>query len=73
MYLIHEPVSIFTIPEDIQYKILNECTSKKPIENAYVEVNLRSREWLVSCSHHPNTTLIVVHLHFLGRGIDFYS
>ena len=52
---------------------MNEYTPEKPIENIFVEINLRSRKWLLSCSYNPNTNLIADHLHCIGRGIDFYS
>ena len=38
-----------------------------------VEINLRSRKWLLSCSYNPKTNLMADHLHCTGRGIDFYS
>ena len=52
---------------------MKEYTPEKPIENISVEVNLRSRKWLLSCSHNPKTNLIADHLHCIGRRIDFYS
>ena len=61
------------VREDIPCKILKEYTPEKPIENLFVEINLRSRKWLLSCSYNPKTNLIVDHLRCIGRGIDFYS
>ena len=63
------------VREDIPCKILNECTSdsEKSIENVFIQINLRSKKWLLSCSYNPNTNLIADHLHCIGRGIDFYS
>ena len=61
------------VREDIPCKILNEYTPEKPIENFFVEINLRSRKWLLSCSYNPKINLIADHLHCIGRGIDFYS
>ena len=61
------------VREDIPCKILKEYTPEKPIENLFVEINLRSRKWLLSCSYSPKTNLIADHLHCIGRGIDFYS
>ena len=61
------------VREDIPCKILNEYTPEKPIEIFFVEINLRSRKWLLSNSYNPNTNLIADHLHCIGRGIDFYS
>ena len=45
----------------------------KPTEHLFVEINLRSRKFLLSCSYNSNTNLITDHLHCIGRGIDFYS
>ena len=58
--------------EDIPCKMLKEYTPEKPTENLFVEINLRSRKWLLSCSYNSKTNLIAVHLHCIGRGIDFY-
>ena len=60
------------VREDIPCKILKEYTPEKPIENLFVEINLRSRKWLLSCSYNPKTNLIADYLHCIGRGIDFY-
>ena len=52
---------------------MSEYTPEKLIENVFVEVNLRSRKWLLSYLYNPNTNLTADHLHCVGRGIDFYS
>ena len=52
---------------------MNEYTPEKPIENFFVEINLRSRKWFLLCSYSPNGNLIADHLRYIGRGIDFYS
>ena len=61
------------VREDIPCKISKEYTPEKPIENLFVEINLRSRKWLLSCSYNREKNLIVDHLHCIGRGIDFDS
>ena len=61
------------VREDIPCNILKEYTPEKPTENFFVEINLRLRKWLLSCSYNPKTNLIADHLHCIGRGIDFYS
>ena len=61
------------VREDIPCKILKEYTPEKPIEIFFVEINLRLRKWLLSCSYNPNTNLITDPLHCIGRRIDFYS
>ena len=57
--------------EDITCK--TEYTPKKPIENFFVKINLRSRKRLLLCSYNPKTSLIADHIHCNGREIDFYS
>ena len=64
---------LFYVREDIPCKILNKYTPEKPKENFFVEINLRSRKWLLSCSYNPNTNLIADSLHWIGKGIDFFS
>ena len=61
------------VREDIPCKTLKEYTPEKPIENLFVEINLRSRKWLLSCSYNRKANLIADHLHCVGRGIGFYS
>ena len=61
------------VREDIPCKILNEYSSEKAIESFFVEINLRSKKWLLSCSYNPSINLIAEHLHSIGRGLDFYS
>ena len=60
------------VHEGIPCKILSEYTPENSIENVFVEINLRSRKWLLSCSYSPNTNLIADHLQYTGRKIDFY-
>ena len=46
------------VREEIPCKVLNEYTPGKPIENIFVEINLRSRKWLLSCSCNPSTNVM---------------
>ena len=59
--------------EDIPCKILNEYTPENFVENLFVEMNSRSRKWLLSCSYNPVTNLKADHLHCIGKRLDFYS
>ena len=52
---------------------MNEYTPEKPKKCFFAEIKLRSRKWLLSCSHNPNPHLVADHLHSIGRWIDFYS
>ena len=61
------------VRENIPCNNLKEYTSGKPNKNRFVEISLRSRKWLLSCSYIPQTNLRADQLHCIGRGIDFYS
>ena len=61
------------VNEDIPCKILNEYTPENFVENLFVEMNSRSRKWLLSCSYNPVTNLKADHLHCIGKRLDFYS
>ena len=61
------------VREDMSRKILKEYTPEIAIENFFVEINLRLRKWLPSCSQKQKINLIAVYLHFIGTGIDFNS
>ena len=41
-------------------------------ENIFIEINLRSKKWLLSCSYNPNLTLLNNHIQNISRGLDFY-
>ena len=57
---------------EIPCKTFNEYDSEKPIKNVFVEINLRSRKWLLSYSYNPHTNLLPYRLHYIGREIEFY-
>ena len=64
---------ILFVREDIPAKVLNEHLTECDIEHFFVEINLRSKKWLISCSYNPNVNSIQKHLSQISRGIDFYS
>ena len=43
------------------------------IENIFIEINLRSKKWLVSGSYSPKLSHIKNHLQEIGKGLDYYS
>ena len=51
------------VREDISCKILKDYTPEKPLENLFVEINVRLRKWLISCLYNPKTILIADHWH----------
>ena len=44
-----------------------------PIEGFYVEMKLRSKNWLMNCSYNQNRNAIGNHLEALSDFLDFYS
>lgn len=60
------------VREDIPSKLLVKQYSDKETENFFVELNLRSKKWLVSCSYNPHTNLIEDHLNHVRRNIDYF-
>ena len=44
-----------------------------PIEGFYVELKLRSENWLINCSYNPNSNAIGSHLEALSDFLDFHS
>ena len=39
----------------------------------FIEINLRKKKWLLSCSYNPHRSKIVNHLNEIGRHLDSYS
>ena len=61
------------IREDIPLKSLTEIKLDNEIENIFIEINLRSKKWLVSGSYSPKLSHIKNHLQEIGKGLDYYS
>ena len=61
------------IREDIPCKVLNKHSNDGNFESLFIELNLKSKRWLLSCSYNPNKTVIEKHLKHLSNGIDCYS
>ena len=59
------------IREDVPSNLL--ATDKEPIESLYVELNLRNKKYLISCSYNPHKTMIKNHLATLSNFLDLYS
>ena len=45
---------------------MKNCT----IEGSFIELNLRSKKWLISCSYNPHRTF---HLNSIGKNVDLLS
>ena len=61
------------VREDIPSKLLPNIDPSGNIENIVVEINLRSKKWLISGSYNPNVGLIQNHTVNLSKNLDFYS
>ena len=61
---------MFFIRQGIPSKLLNADISFG-IENLLVEINLRSKNWLISGSYNPHLNSIQNHLVQLSRTFDF--
>ena len=61
------------VREEIPSKILSEYKPNSSVENIFVEINLRSKKRLLSCSYNPNLTLLKNHIQNISKGLDFYS
>ena len=61
------------ISENIPFKLLNADTSISGIENLLVEINPRSKKWLISGSYNPHLNSNQNHLVQLSKRFDLYS
>ena len=61
------------VREEIPSKLLSQYKSNSSVENIFIEINLRSKKWLLSCSYNPNLTLLNNHIQNISRSLDFYS
>ena len=61
------------VREGIPYKLLPNINPSENIQNIFVEINLRSKKWLISGSYNSIVGLIQNHTVKLSKNIDFYS
>ena len=59
------------VREDIPCKLIpmKNCT----IEGFFLELNLRSKKWLISCPYNPHRTFISHHLNSIAKTLDLLS
>ena len=60
------------VRDDIPSRLLTDYKIKDNLELFFVEVNIRKKKWLLSCSYNPHTSNISNHLHHLNKGLDVY-
>ena len=62
------------VREDIPSKLLkNTSFRNNNIEAMFVEINLRKKKWLLSCSYNPHKSEIMDSLNEMGKHLDSYS
>ena len=61
------------IRQDIPSKSLTEIKSDNEIENIFIEINLRSKKWLISGSYNPKLSHIKNPLQEIGKGLYYSS
>ena len=59
------------VRKDIPAKLI--ASETPPVEGLYVEVKLRKKKWLISCSCNPNKSMICQHMEQLAKSMDLYS
>ena len=59
------------VREDIPSKLIPMQSSS--IEGFFIELNLRCKKWLLSCSYNPHRSLISEGLSIIGKNLDLLS
>ena len=59
------------VKEETPSKLLSQYKPNSSVENIFIEINLRSKKWLLSCSCNPNFTLLNNHIRNITGGLDF--
>ena len=64
-------VLVYVREEDIPCKLvpMKNCS----IEGFFIELNLKSKKWLISCSYNPHRNFISHHLNSIGKNLDLLS
>ena len=60
------------VRDDMPSRLLTDYKIKDNLELFFVEVNIRKKKWLRSCSYNPHKSNISNHLHHLNKGLDVY-
>ena len=64
---------MYFVREDIPSKLLPNLNPSGNIENIFIEINLRSKKWLILGFYNPHVGLIQNHTVNLSKNLDFYS
>ena len=60
------------VRDEIPSRLLTDYKIKDNLELFFVEVNIRKKKWLLSCSYNPHKSNISKHLHNLNKSLDVY-
>ena len=71
--MMHDGDLMLFVREDITSTLLPNIDPSGNIQNIVVEINLRSKKWLISGSYNPNVSHIQNHTVNLSKNLDFYS
>ena len=55
-------VIVLFVREEIPSKLLSEYKPNSSVEKIFIEINLRSNKWLISCSYNPHLILLNNHI-----------
>ena len=58
------------IRQDIPAKYIKKITVNESFEGFFVELNLRSKKWLLGCSYNPHKEKITSHFSNLSTALD---
>ena len=58
------------IRQDIPSKYIKKITVNESFEGFFVEINLRSKKWLLGCSYNPHKEKVISHLNKLNTALD---
>ena len=61
------------IREDIPSKRIKKVTFDESFEGFFIEINLRSKKWLLGCSYNPHRDNITPHLRNISTALDKLS
>ena len=62
-------IALYVI-EDIPSRQISFKNEDKDIEHFFVEINLRKKKSLISCSYNPHLQFTDKHLTRIGKGLD---
>ena len=63
----------FYVWEDLPSGQISFKSDDKDIEHFSVEMNLRKKKWIISCSYNPHLQFIDKHLTYIGKRLDSLS